>query len=297
MVYAVATQNVTVRYGEVTAVRDVSLRVPEGTVYVLIGANGAGKTTTLNVLLNLQRPSVGSATVFGRDVAAQGGRVRAQIGYVPEQRAHCYRSIRCDRLLQHVASYYPSWDHAYATRLITAFNLQLNRQFGTLSKGESRRLQLVLAMAHRPPLLLLDEPTDGLDPIVRRRVLTLLAQHLAESPTTVVLSTHHISDVEGLADHVGVLNDGRLVTQLSRDELTRIVQRYSIAAPPGWNVPAELQPSTVRRSHDGREIQCTLVGQEDGVAERLRATGARVLDVTTLPLEDAALAFLPEETL
>jgi ABC-2 type transport system ATP-binding protein len=153
----------------------------------------------------------------------------------------------------------------------------------------------VLALAYRPPLLVLDEPTDGLDPVVRRRALALLAEHLADSPTTVLISTHHIQELESLADHVGVLRNGRLVAQMSREELQRTVRSYQLEVRDGWEAPAELQATALRRSSAGREVRCTLVGEEREVTRRLAAAGAHVRQVSTLTLEDAALAFLPED--
>lgn len=293
--HAVASHGLSRRYGGKTALDRVDLRVPDGAVYVLIGANGAGKSTTLKLLMNLERPDAGTAEVFGLDTGLRGPEVRAQVGYIPEHHDHGYRWMTCGRLLQHVASYYPAWDPAYADHLSRAFGLQLHRRVGTLSKGEARRLHLVLALAHRPPLLLLDEPTDGLDPVVRKRALALLAEHLADTPTTVLISTHQVYEVESLADHVGVLRDGRLVAQMPREELQRTVRRYRVAVPEGWEVPPELQAAGVRRSRGGREVQWTLVGEEREVTERLALAGAQVREVTLLGLEDAALAFLSEE--
>jgi len=173
--------------------------------------------------------------------------------------------------------------------------VRLERRIGTLSKGETRRVQFVLALAHRPALLLLDEPTDGLDPIARNRALTQLAEHLADTPTTVLISTHHIHEVESLADHVGMLSAGRLVAQMSRDELRRTVLRYRVEVPEGWQAPADLRIASTRRSRGGREMQWTLAGEERDVTARLTASGATVRDVTPLALEEAALAFLGEE--
>ena len=225
--YAVATHGLSKRYGRETALDRVDLRVPDGAVYVLVGANGAGKSTMLKVLMNLERADAGTAEVFGLDTVRAGPEVRAQVGYVPERQEHGYRWMTCARLLRHVAAFYPAWDHAYADHLVLRLRRAAwSRKVGGLSKGESRRLQLVLALAHRPPLLLLDEPTDGLDPVVRRRTLSLLAEHLADAPTTVLISTHHIHELESLADHVGVLRDGRLVAQMPREELQRTVRRY-----------------------------------------------------------------------
>jgi ABC-2 type transport system ATP-binding protein len=293
--HAVATYGLSKRYGRSAALERVDLRVPEGAVYVLIGANGAGKSTTLKLLMNLERPDAGTAAVLGLDTGRHGPEVRAQIGYVPERHDPGYRWMTCGRLLEHVARFYPAWDGTYADHLVAALGLQLRRKVGGLSKGEARRLQLALALAHRPPVLLLDEPTDGLDPVVRRRALALLAEHLADTPTTVLMSTHQIYEVESLADHVGVLRDGRLVAQMPREELQRTVRRYRVEVPDGWEAPPELHVAGPRRTR-GREVQWTLVGEEREVTERLALAGARVHDVTALRLEDAALAFLPEET-
>ncbi|HZH13845.1 MAG TPA: ABC transporter ATP-binding protein [Archangium sp.] len=292
---AVATRGLTKRYGRETALAGVDLRVPEGAVYALVGANGAGKSTTFKVLMNLERPDAGRAEVLGLDTASHGPRVRAQVGYVPEHPTPAYGWMTCGRLLRHVAAYYPAWEPAYAERLGHALGLEPHRKVSTLSKGQARRLQLVLALAHRPALLLLDEPTDGLDPVVRNRTLALLAEHLADSPTTLVVSTHHLHELESLADHVGVLSAGRLVAQLPRHELQRTVRRYRVEVPERWAAPPELQAGALRRAGTGRELQWTLVGEEHEVVARLSGTGARVREVTALGLEDAALAFLSEE--
>jgi ABC-2 type transport system ATP-binding protein len=203
--------------------------------------------------------------------------------------------MTCARLLQHVAPYYPAWDHTYAEQLTSALDIRRDRKIGGLSKGDTRRLQLVVALAHRPPLLLLDEPTDGLDPVVRKRVLALLAEHLADCPTTVVMTTHHLHEVESFADHIGVLWSGRLAGQMTRDELQRTVRRYRIELPDGWEAPRELVVAGARRARTAREVQWTMVGDEREVRDRLTISGARVHDVSSLPLEEAALALLPDE--
>ena len=293
--YAVATNGLSKRYGRESALERVDLRVPDGAVYVLVGINGAGKSTLFKVLMNLERPDAGTAEVFGLDTGRAGPEVRALVGYVPERQDAPYRSMTCAGLLRHAAAFYPEWDHAYADHLARALGVRPQRRVGGLSKGETRRLQLVLALAYRPPLLLLDEPTDGLDPVVRRRALALLAEHLADAPTTVLISTHHIHELESLADHVGVLRDGRLVAQMPREELQRTVRSYQLEVPDGWQAPRELQPTGLRRSSAGRDVRCTFVGEEREVTRRLAAAGGRVRQVSALALEDAALAFLPED--
>jgi ABC-2 type transport system ATP-binding protein len=292
---AASTAGLTKRYGGETALDRVDLRVPDGAVYVLVGANGAGKSTLIKVLMNLERPDAGTAEILGLDTSRRGPGARAQVGYVPERHRQQYGWMPCGRLIRHAAAFYPAWDPAYAERLVGELGVRPDRRVGTLSKGEVRRLQLVLALAHRPPVLLLDEPTDGLDPAARGRTLSLLAEHLADTPTTILMSTHQVHEVESLADHVGALRDGRLVAQMSRDELLRTVRRYRVEVPDGWQAPPELAATGARRPGAGREHQWTLLGEEHELVERLALTGARVRDVRPMSLEEAALAVLAEE--
>lgn len=291
--YAVATHGLSKRYARKPALEHVELRVPDGAVYALVGINGAGKSTLFKALMNLERPDAGTAEVFGLDTGRKGPEVRAQVGYVPDRPHAPYPSMTCARLLRHAAAFYPAWDHAYADHLAHTLGVVKEQRVGGLSTGETRRLQLVLALAHRPSLLLLDEPTDGLDPVVRRRALALLAEHLADAPATVLIATHHIHELDTLADHVGVLRDGRLIAQMPREELQRTVRSYQFEVPDSWQMPRELQATALRRSSAGRDVRCTLVGEEREVTRRLAAAGASVRQVSTLALEDAALAFLP----
>ena len=137
---AVETTNLSKSYDEQPALDRVDLRVPEGSVYVLVGANGAGKSTTFKIMLNLERPDAGNASVFGLDTGLTGPEARVQIGYVPEHYDAGYRWMTSARLLQHVAAYYPSWDSKYADHLAKSFDLRMHRKSGSLSKGEGRRL-------------------------------------------------------------------------------------------------------------------------------------------------------------
>ncbi|MEO6778486.1 MAG: ABC transporter ATP-binding protein, partial [Gemmatimonadaceae bacterium] len=201
---AVETRGIFKCFGDQVALSNVSLQVPIGAVYLLVGPNGAGKSTSLKILLDLMRADTGVAEVFGLSSRDSAPEVCANVGYVPERTEWGYGWMRVGRLLEHHSLYYPRWDVEYAARLAAKFELRLDRKMGVLSKGQARRVHLTMALAHRPPLLLLDEPTDGLDPYMRDETLGVLADHLAESQTTVVISTHHVEEVERLADHIGV---------------------------------------------------------------------------------------------
>ena len=289
---AVRTEALAKRYGRETALEAVNLQTPEGSVYVLAGANGAGKSTLLRTFLNLVRPDGGRAEVLGMDPRRQGPEVRARIGYVPESVETGRRWMQVGRLLQHHATYYPGWDPEYAKRLIRALEIRPERQVAHLSKGQTRRVQLVMALAHRPSLLLLDEPTDGLDPVARDEVLGLVSEHLADTGCTILVSTHLVYELERLADHLGVMSGGRLVAQVRRDELHRKLRLYRAEGPEGWVGPPDLQGAVLRRCASGREIRWIVWGEEQEVAGRIAASGALVRDVQPLSLDDAVITLL-----
>jgi len=290
--FAIATHDLTKRFGRDTALRGVDLQVPEGAVYVLVGPNGAGKTTTLKLLLGLYAADGGSVRVLGMDPRARGPEVRAQVGYVPERGDWGYGYMSVGRLLEHHAAYFPRWDWPYAMSLAQRLDVGLDRKVGKLSKGMTRRVHLVLAMAHRPPLLLLDEPTDGLDPVMRDETLGLLAEHVADTGATVLISTHLVHEVDRLADHLGVMRDGRLTAQLPREVLHQNLRRYRAEVPAGWTGVPRLDANVVKRGGVGREIQWSVWGDEREVARTLAESGATLRDAAPLTLEDAAVVLL-----
>jgi ABC-2 type transport system ATP-binding protein len=289
---AASTEGLSKSFGRERALAGVDLRVEQGAVHVLAGANGAGKSTLLRTFLNLVKPDAGRAEVLGMDPRRDAPRVRAQIGYVPEGSQSSYGWMRVGRLLQHHAAYFPSWDADYAAQLSRALDVRPERTLSHLSKGQARRVQLVMALAHRPALLLLDEPTDGLDPVARDDVLGLLSEHLADTGCTVLISTHLVYEVERLADQLSVLQRGRLVAQTSLERLHRQLRLYRVQAPEGWAGPPDLVPSVLRRVGAGREVQWTVWGEEQEVAARIGASGAVVRDVSPLTLDEAVITLL-----
>jgi ABC-2 type transport system ATP-binding protein len=290
--HAVATHGLVKQYGREPALRGIDLQVPEGGVYVLIGPNGAGKTTVLNILLDLVRASGGTAEVLGMDTRRRGQEVRAQVGYVPERPEWGYGWMKVGRLMEHHATFYPTWDREYAARLVRAFDVRLDRRVGKQSKGQTRRLQLLLALAHRPPVLVLDEPTDGLDPIMRDEALGLLTEHIADTPTTTLISTHLIQEAERLAEYVAMLRSGRLLTQASRESMRLKLRHYRADVPDGWAGVPDLNGTVAQRAGLGREIHWLVWGEEQEITARLTRAGATVRGVTPATLEEATLALL-----
>lgn len=292
MSVAIETEGVSKRYGRRVALAGLELRIPRGAAYVLVGPNGAGKTTALRTLLDLVRADSGRARVHGHDTVREGALVRALSGYVPERQDAGYAWMTVQQLLSSHAAYRRSWDEGYATELLERLEVRDHTKFGKLSKGEARRVQLVMALAHRPPVLLLDEPTDGLDPVMRDQALSLLSDHIAERETTLLISTHLVYEVEGLGDHLGVLKEGVLTSQLDRETLRQRLRRYTMELPEGWEGPFELADRVVRRNGRGREQAWTVWGEEREVVERLGAAGASVRQAVPLTLEEAAIALL-----
>ncbi len=286
------------RFGAVRALDGLDLAVTHGSFYVLVGPNGAGKSTTLRALLDLVRPDRGTAHVFELDAAEDGPRARAQIGYVADDPRFGYPRLAVRDHLAHHAAYYPAWDAGYAAALLDRFGLDGSARggrLGDLSHGQARKLQLVQALAHRPSLLLLDEPLDGLDPLARDRVLGALAEHLASHPTTVLLSTHRVHEVEGLGDTLGVLRDGRLLAQQPRSALDRRLRRVLAEVPAAWTGGDGLDRLAVTRRGTGRELEWVTWGDPAEVRERLAVAGATVRRIDPLTLEDATRALLTME--
>src|SRR5881394_677826 len=193
------------RFDSKTALDAVTLSMPRGAVYGLVGANGAGKTTLIKHILGLLRAQRGSVRVFGLDPVADPVGVLSRIGYLSEEN-DLPGWMRVDELMRYSRAFHPGWDDAYAEELRNAFALDPAAKIKTLSKGQKARAGLVVALAYRPELLVLDEPSSGLDPIVRRDILGAVIRTVAEEGRTVLFSSHLLDEVEQVADHVTIID-------------------------------------------------------------------------------------------
>ena len=202
--------DLTRRFGARTALASVSLSLSRGGVYGLIGANGAGKTTLIKHLLGLLRAESGSVRVFGLDPVADPVAVLSRIGYLSEEN-DLPGWMRVDELIRYSRAFYPAWDDAYAEELRRAFALDPTAKVKNLSKGQRARAGLLIALAYRPELLVLDEPSSGLDPIVRRDILGAVIRTIADEGRTVLFSSHLLEEVEQVADHVTMISQGRIL--------------------------------------------------------------------------------------
>jgi ABC-2 type transport system ATP-binding protein len=188
----------------------VTLSIPRGAVYGLVGANGAGKTTLIKHILGLLRAQNGSVRVFGLDPVADPVGVLSRIGYLSEEN-DLPGWMRVDELIRYSRAFHPEWDDAYADELRQSFALETAAKIRTLSKGQRARVGMLIALAYRPDLLVLDEPSSGLDPIVRRDILGAIIRTIAHEGRTVLFSSHLLEEVEQVADHVTMINKGRIV--------------------------------------------------------------------------------------
>lgn len=206
---AIATDKLTKYYGSTRGLDGLDLEVPRGQVFGYLGPNGAGKTTTIRVLLDLIRPSSGRAEVLGLDPWTQAEEVQRRLGYLPGELA-LYDDMTADGFFAYFLALRGTKDHAYARELAERFGLDTSRRIGTLSKGNKQKVGLVQAFMHRPELLLLDEPSSGLDPLVQQEFHRLLKETIADG-RTVFLSSHVLSEIQELADLAAIIRSGSLV--------------------------------------------------------------------------------------
>jgi ABC-2 type transport system ATP-binding protein len=219
---AVEIRNLTRSFGAKVALNDVSLTVPTGSVFGLVGENGAGKTTLIKHILGLLQAQTGSVSVFGKDPVADPVAVLSRIGYLSEE-GELPGWMRLHELMRYAQSFYPTWDEAYADELRRNFGLDLAAGVKTLSKGQRARAGLLVALAYRPDLLLLDEPSSGLDPIVRRDILGAIIRTIADEGRTVIFSSHLLGEVERVSDYVAMVRGGKIVFC---DKLDRIKELH-----------------------------------------------------------------------
>ncbi len=288
---AIELVNVTKQYGSTTALDQVSLDVPPGCVFALLGENGAGKTTAIRLMLGLTEATVGEVRVLGLDSRRDGLAIRRRVGYVPE-RPTLYEWMTAAEIGWFTAGFHADgFEHHYRT-LVEGFRVPFDRKLSQLSKGMRAKLALSLAMAHRPQLLILDEPTSGLDTMVRREFLESMVDIAAEG-RTVLLSSHQIGEVERVADVVAIMHAGQLLLVERLDELKRTTRELTVTVTDGAAPLPPIDGEVIHRRSRSRQWEVLVRGLAGTALEQLRFAGGIVaVESRTPSLEEIFVAYM-----
>jgi ABC-2 type transport system ATP-binding protein len=283
-------QEVTRRFGSTLALDALDLQVEPGTVLGLIGRNGAGKSTSLRLALGHLHPDAGSIRVLGHDPVTDGIQVREQVGLMSEE-ASLYGWMTVREIMDFAAGLHPNWDPDFAESFRKRLDLDPGKRIKNLSRGNKAKVSLVLAVAVRPRLLLLDDPTSGLDPLVRREVLEGVLESVPAEGGAVVYASHLIHDVERIADQVTVLDEGRSILE---GDLEKIKQRVRRVRAVFEEAPPDLPnlPGQVSLDRDHRTLLVVGDGANGELEQALQTAGAMNVTVEPLPLEEILVACL-----
>jgi ABC-2 type transport system ATP-binding protein len=276
-------------YGRVEAVKELNLSIRPHSITAFLGLNGAGKSTTIKMLLGMMRPSSGDGTILGRRISdpIESVRIRTKIAYVSENK-RLYDYMTVDQMIRFTSAFYPDWRPEEQQKLLRQFELPVDRKVKSLSKGMRTKLGLLIAFARQPELLILDEPSEGLDPVGIEELLEILVARCSEG-TTVFFSSHQIAEVERIADQVCILHAGRLVLDSSLDDLRQSYRRIDLIFP---STPAE-QDFRITGVEDvrtrGNQMSVLASRNAEAVVARAHDFQATSIDVTPVGLRDVFL--------
>ena len=282
---------VTRKFDKKTALADLSLSVPQGVVFGLIGGNGAGKTTLIRHLLGLLRAQAGSVRVFGADPVSSPVEVLGRIGYLSENR-DLPDWMRVAELMRYTRAFFPKWDAAYAEELRKDFDLAPDARIKTLSRGQRARAGLLVAVAHRPDLLILDEPSSGLDPVVRRDILGAIIRATADEGRTVLFSSHLLDEVERVADRIAMIHEGRIVLTAPLDEIKETHRRVTLRFGQAAERAPTLEGATACCGQ-GAEWTYVCSGDMGQVQRKAQAIGASIVGDAIPSLDEIFVSRVP----
>lgn len=276
------------KYWRKEALNTVSITVTPGVVYGLVGENGAGKTTLLKHIIGRLRARSGRVRVFGLDPIKNPVAVLSRLGYLSEDR-DIPGWMRVGEAMRYTRAFYAGWDESYAVSLRERFELDERAKIKTLSRGEKAKCGLLLALAYRPPLLVLDEPSSGLDPSARHDILEAIVRTVADEGRTVLFSSHLLDEVERVADVVAMIHQGKVVFEESLDSIKARHGRLLVSREEE-DGPAPELPGLLHASGGGREWTLVCEGELDALRAEATARGLLVLEADTPSLEDVFLA-------
>lgn len=279
---------VTRRFGDKTALESVSLSVKQGTVHGLVGANGAGKTTLIKHLLGLLQAQSGSVRVFGADPVQDPVGVLSRTGYLSEEN-DLPGWMTTSELVRYSRALYPGWDDGYAEELRETFALEPTVRINNLSKGQKARAGLLVALAHRPALLLLDEPSSGLDPIVRRDILSAVIRTIRDEGRTVLFSSHLLDEVEQVADHVTMIDQGKVALTSALQELKDTHRCLTVRFPDPLSQPPAVA-GVLRWEGSAREWRGVVRGESGELKAAVADWGAQIVSEASPSLDEIFFA-------
>ena len=271
-------KNVTKTFGTFRALDDLSLTVPKGGVYGLVGPNGAGKSTAIRHLTGVYRPDSGQITLEGAPVF-ENPAAKRRIGCIPDD-VFYYPSATLEDMHRFYRGIYPTFDDALFERLYEVFQLPRKSPIRRFSKGMQKQAAFHLTLCARPEVLILDEPVDGLDPVMRRQVMSLILADVAEHGTTVLISSHNLRELEDVCDHVGIMDHGKMLLEKSLADMQGLTHKLQIVgdAPQGLNV--------LHESASGRLKTLIVRGQVEDISAQAAAANPAYFDVLPLSLEE-----------
>ncbi|MBQ7895516.1 MAG: ABC transporter ATP-binding protein [Oscillospiraceae bacterium] len=264
------------------ALDGLNISVPKGSVYGLVGPNGAGKSTVIRHLAGIYRQDSGEVLIDGKPVYEKP-EVKSRIAYIPDDIFY-YTQASINDMMKFYADIYPSFNKQRFEELGKVFKLDRKQLMRRLSKGMQKQAAFWLAICIEPDVIILDEPVDGLDPVMRRQVWSILLSDVAERGTTVLVSSHNLRELEDVCDHVGIMNHGKMLVERSLDALQENIVKIQLAMPDGGELPEDLE--ILHKSNTGRLQQLILRGNAEELSAKLSAAGPLFLDLVPLTLEE-----------
>ncbi len=271
-------KHVTKSFGSLKALDDLNLQVPQGAVYGLVGPNGAGKSTAIRCLTGVYRPDIGSITMEGQPIY-ENVKQKARIGYIPDEIFY-FPSATMKEMRSFYRGIYPKFDDCLYETLQDAFRLPQGSQIRRMSKGMQKQAAFHLTICARPDVMILDEPVDGLDPVMRRQVWSLIVSDVAQQGTTVLVSSHNLRELEDICDHVGIMDRGRMLLQRSLADMQGNTHKLQLLGP----IPEGLD--ILHQSSSGRLTTLIVRGELESIRSRVAAGKPTYFDLLPLSLEE-----------
>lgn len=276
--------NVSKTFERFKAIEDVNLSIQKGSIYGLIGSNGAGKTTLIKLLAGIYLQEQGSVTIDGEPVF-ENLSLKERVFYIPDQ-PYFLPQYTTKQMAQFYKSIYPTWSDERFQTLVAWFELDMKKRIHTFSKGWQRQAAFILALSTKPDVLILDEPMDGLDPVVRKKVKNLLIQDVADREMTILISSHNLREIEDICDHIGIIHKGSLLIEKELDELKSDVHKVQVAYKD--EVPEQLlrKLNVLHTEKRGSVFLCIVRGKEEEIIGQIQKTKPVLLDLLPLTLEE-----------